>query len=117
MFSALLIDADPASVKLESLALREAGWTVVSAPTLLDAHTALETFAPRVVVLGLALDPSAPVFVAARARGIPIVLVATHHDPEVEHAARAAGCAGYIPRPLDVAAFTAEIHHAIGAHP
>ena len=109
MPSALIVDSDPASLKLESLLLRQEGWAVITALTVADVRSALSAFEPDVLVTGLDIGRGDDLVREMVGRRIPVVAVHSF-DPESERAAFAEGCTAYVAKPIDVTTFA----HLIG---
>lgn len=103
----LIIDDNPANMKLVSFLLTKKGYEVRTAESALAALALLETYHPALILLDLQM-PGIDGFTLARrlkadARTRDIVLLAVtayamHGD---EQRAREAGCDGYVTKPID----------------
>lgn len=103
----LIIDDNPANMKLVSFLLTKKGYEVRTAESALAALALLETYHPALILLDLQM-PGIDGFTLARrlkadARTRDIVLLAVtayamHGD---EQRARDAGCDGYVTKPID----------------
>jgi two-component system, cell cycle response regulator DivK len=114
--SVLIIDADDPSVKLARVVLEVEGWQVIHAPTNAHARELLVSARPDLVVTALGV-PEEPALDLVRelkmlAREVPIVAVTALDGAESR--ARAAGCAGFIQKPISIDAFAAQLHSYLG---
>lgn len=115
--SALIVDPDRASCKLERLILRDAGWVVAVADEPELARRMLAMFVPDVVITDLAMKGTEHLAAEARARGATVVVVTAYDDRDAHARARAAGCTIYIRKPIETARFAAQIAEATGVTP
>jgi two-component system, cell cycle response regulator DivK len=116
----LLVEDDAASRKLAQLLLAAAGARVTAVPSAEAALAALERSLPRVMVLDLVLPEMDGFELIDHLRGRPatrdlvIVAVTSLNGPETERQALAAGCSGYVRKPIDTEEFAATVAKYIG---
>jgi two-component system cell cycle response regulator DivK len=109
--SVLLIDSDEPSRKLARLVLEDAKWRVVAVPSMDDATAALSRSTPDLIVTDLVqLSDCANVTeLRLSALDTPIVAVTSLDRARAEPRAIAAGCVGYIQKPIDIATFESQV--------
>jgi CheY-like chemotaxis protein len=118
----LVVEDDPASAKLLSVALAMDGANVRTATTAEDALLQIACFAPRLVVLELVLPFMSGLLLAQRLKANPatrhivIIAVTAFNGPETERMTRAAGCAAYVRKPIDVLSFANLVSTHLGGH-
>ena len=109
----LIVDDNPQNLKLARLILEKHGYAVRTAA---DAEQALETLAsyrPRLILMDLQLPGMDGLTLTRKLKsdpdraGIPIVALTAYAMKGDEEKARAAGCDGYISKPIDMAALRA----------
>jgi DNA-binding response OmpR family regulator len=114
----LIIDPDAPSVKLARAVLEADGWRVAQASDCDHARTELAKLHPHLIVTALAPANGAALELVrdlkAAARDIPIVAVTTLSGPETEYRVLAAGCAGFIYKPISVSTFSAQLRAFLG---
>lgn len=119
----LIVDPDLNGNKLATLVLKQDGWVVITATSATEAHTALATFMPSLIVTELRLPDGDGLALMASLRKqpltshLPVVAMTACSGPEVELDTRAAGCVDYITKPIDVMTFSDQLGHALGAQP
>lgn len=103
----LIVDDHPLNLKLARLILEAEGYEVRTALDAEDTLRALDTFTPRLILMDLML-PGVDGFALTRQlkadparRDIPIVALTALAMKGDEDRARAAGCDGYITKPVD----------------
>ena len=103
----LIVDDNPANLKLARLLLTMEGY---EARTAIDAEQAmklLETFSPRVILMDIQLPGMDGLELTRRLKANPatreiVILALTAYAMKGdEEKARAAGCDGYIEKPID----------------
>ncbi|HXB55916.1 MAG TPA: response regulator [Vicinamibacteria bacterium] len=106
----LIVDDNPANLKLARVVLSREGYEVRTAADAEDALVALRTFRPRLILMDLQL-PGMDGFELTRrlkadpARsGVVILALTAYAMKGDEEKARAAGCDGYIAKPIDTRA-------------
>jgi CheY-like chemotaxis protein len=89
----LIVDDNPANLKLARVVLSAAGFEVRTAVDAEDALRALRVFRPRVVLMDLQLPGM---------DGFDLMIALTAYAMKGdEEKARAAGCDGYLAKPID----------------
>jgi CheY-like chemotaxis protein len=107
----LVVDDHPQNLKLAVLLLTIAGYRVQTAVDAEDALTRLETFSPRMILMDLqlpgmdGLELTRTLKADPRHRDIVIVALTAYAMKGDRERALAAGCDGYIAKPLDTDAF------------
>jgi CheY-like chemotaxis protein len=106
----LIVDDNHTNVKLLQLALRAEGWEHHVAHNAYEAMEVLERVTPALILMDLQLPGVDGLTLTrqlkedARYRAIPIVAVTSYAMKGDEDRARAAGCDGYITKPVDTRA-------------
>ena len=103
----LVVDDNPVNLKLVSLTLRVDGFDVITAADADEARAAIRKTAPRVILMdiqlpgtdGLALTRELKA--SSATREIPVVALTAYAMKGDEEMAIAAGCDGYIAKPID----------------
>jgi CheY-like chemotaxis protein len=106
----LIVDDNPTNLKLARLLLAGEGYEVRSASDAEEALVVLRGFRPRLVLMDLQM-PGMDGFELTRRlkadaamRGIVILALTAYAMKGDEEKARAAGCDGYIAKPIDTRA-------------
>jgi two-component system cell cycle response regulator DivK len=114
--SALLIDDDEPSLKLQRVVLEAEGWVVIAVRTPNEAAELLRTMRADVIVTDL--FPPNPIDtirdLRRAAADTPIVAVTARNGPETEFQALAAGCSRFLRKPIDVGTFAAQLEPYCG---
>jgi two-component system cell cycle response regulator DivK len=117
----LIIEDSPISMELVTVLLRAEGYAVLPAA---DAETGIALAMeekPVLILMDLSLPGTdgwsaiAGLKDEAETRDIPVVALAGHATKEDEERALAAGCVGYISKPIDTRAFPALVDQFIRA--
>lgn len=120
----LIVEDNAVNRRLASFLLRSRGYQVREAATAPEAFEAVAAARPDVILMDLHL-PGMDGLEATRrlkadpvTRDIPVVAVTAYAMPGDPEEALAAGCAGYITKPIDTATFaeTVATYLAPGAH-
>ena len=107
----LIVDDTPFNLKLLSVLLTANGYQVRTAATAEEALRVLETFSPVLLLLDLRLPGMDGLTLARHLRAqsrydaLVIVAVTASAMKGDEAVARAAGCDGYVSKPIDTRAF------------
>lgn len=117
---ALVVDDQPAGAELLSFVLENEGFEVAWAADADAARRSIAAAPPDVVVMdiqlpgedGLTLTRALKADAATRA--IPVVACTAYAMKGDEAAMRAAGCDGYLPKPIDVGRFAQHVRALIG---
>ena len=103
----LIVDDNPANLKLARVLLTMEGYDTRTAIDAEQALTLLETFKPRVILMDLQLPGIDGLELTRRLKSSPstrniVILALTAYAMKGdEEKARAAGCDGYIAKPID----------------
>lgn len=115
-----VIEDCPVNRKFVTVLLRTEGYDVRGFPS---AEAAMPSFAgdlPRAVILDLDLPGMSGLDLAQRLRGdtrtrrLPILAVSANDGPGSAARARAAGCDGFVAKPLDLKTFPAVVARCAG---
>ena len=117
----LYIEDDPASRSLVERTLRHAGYRVLVAEDGRKAIDVTRTERPDLILMDLSL-PVVDGWEATRAiksdgklRRIPIIAVTAHAAKEDRDGIRAAGCDGFLAKPVDGTALFEALRHHLGS--
>jgi two-component system cell cycle response regulator DivK len=111
----LIIDDNPANLKLARLLLTAEGHDARTAPDAEQAMKLLETFKPRLILMDIQLPGMDGLELTRRLKGDPatshivIVALTAYAMRGDEEKARAAGCDGYIAKPIDINTLPAKL--------
>jgi CheY-like chemotaxis protein len=114
----LIIEDDPTSLKLASDVLQAGGHVIMLATTADQAILSLKTVKPDAILLDLKLPGIKGLGVARQCReesgthDIPIIAVTAYPEKYSKEAALAAGCDGYIQKPINTRTLTQQIEAA-----
>ena len=115
MFKILIVEDNPANLTLATFLLQSAGYTVVSA-TNAEAGVALtKTEQPDLVLMDIqlpgmdGLEATALLKSDESTRAIPVIALTALAMKGDEERIMAAGCDGYIAKPLDYKEFLAKV--------
>jgi CheY-like chemotaxis protein len=106
----LVVDDNPTNVKLLQLVLRAEGYEMHVAHDADEAWAVLARTVPRIILMDLQLPGVDGLTLTSllkadpRYRDIPIVAVTSYAMKGDEERARAAGCDGYVTKPIDTRA-------------
>jgi two-component system cell cycle response regulator DivK len=106
----LIVDDNPQNLKLVRVLLAGEGYSVRTAVDAEQALTVLEAFTPRLILMDLQLPGMDGLELTRRLkadparRGIVIIALTAYAMKGDEAKARAAGCDGYVTKPIDVEA-------------
>jgi CheY-like chemotaxis protein len=103
----LVVDDNPTNVKLIKFLLEKRGYRVLVAGNASEALVQLETHDPKLILMDLqlpgidGLELTRRIKARPHARSIPIVAVTAYAMKGDEERALAAGCQGYVTKPID----------------
>lgn len=103
----LVVDDNAANLKLARIVLEDAGYDVRTAGDANDALGLLKTFTPRLILMDVQMPGMDGLELTRRLKQEPerasivIVALTAHAMPGDEERVRAAGCDGYITKPLN----------------
>lgn len=106
--SILIVDDNAANLKLARILLRAHGYDARTAPDAEQALKGLGTFKPSLILMDIqlpgmdGLELTRKLKAAPETRDIVIVALTAYAMKGDEERARAAGCDGYIAKPIDV---------------
>lgn len=107
----LVVEDNPANQQLVAALLRRRGCEVVLADSAEGAKTVLATERPDAILMDLQLPDQDGLSLTREllqqegTRGIPIIALTAHAMRGDEETALAAGCAGYLTKPIDTRTF------------
>ncbi|MBI3724965.1 response regulator [bacterium] len=111
----LVVDDNLANQKLASVLLEDDGFTVRTAANASEALALVESFSPRLILMDVELPGMSGLELVERLRADPetstttIVAFTAYAMKGDEQRALAAGCDGYITKPIDTRRFAATI--------
>ena len=111
----LVVDDHPMNLKLLTFLLTSRGFAAVVARNADEARAALEREPPELVLMDIQLPHTDGLTLTRELRGeerwrkVPIVAVTAYAMASDEQAAREAGCAGFVSKPIDTRALLALI--------
>jgi two-component system, cell cycle response regulator DivK len=111
----LIVDDSPANLKLARVLLSCEGHDARTAPDAEQALKMLETFHPRLILMDIQLPGMDGLTLTRRLKSDPtrsdiiVVALTAYAMKGDEEKARAAGCDGYIAKPIDVAKLPAQV--------
>jgi CheY-like chemotaxis protein len=115
----LVVDDNPLNLKLTRILLETHGYRVVTAADGPEALAAAERVMPRLILLDVELrgidgiEVARRIKAAPRTQGVIVVALTARATKADESEARAAGCDGYIKKPIDAARFPEQIRDYI----
>ena len=123
--SILIVDDNVANLKLARLLLQGEGYDVTTATNAEDALVLLSTFRPKLILMDIQLPDMDGLELTRRLKanpetsGIRILALTAYAMKGDEERARAAGCDGYIAKPIDIDSLPGvieeQLRHARGA--
>src|SRR5574341_100896 len=117
----LIVEDNDLNLELATDLLTSAGYVVRQARTAEEAIQLARTTGPHLILMDISL-PGMDGLAATRAlkadtatSHIPVVAVTAHAMKGDEEKARAAGCTGYITKPIDTRVFPRTVAHLLAA--
>jgi two-component system, cell cycle response regulator DivK len=107
----LIVDDNPMNLKLEKRLLEIEDYQVLTARSAEETLKVLEYFRPRLILMDFQLPGLDGVELTREIRSNPangdiaIVILTSYDQQGDEQKARAAGCDGYIPKPIQTQSF------------
>ncbi|HEY4187015.1 MAG TPA: response regulator [Polyangia bacterium] len=104
----LVVDDNAANLKLARILLQSDGYQVTTATNAEEALRLLSTFTPRLILMDIQLPGMDGLELTRRLKGedatkdIVILALTAYAMKGDEEKARAAGCDGYIAKPIDI---------------
>jgi two-component system cell cycle response regulator DivK len=117
----LVVDDNATNLKLARLLLQREGYEVRTAPDAEEALRVLESHRPALILMDIQLPGMDGLELTRRLKGEPrtagiVILALTAYAMKGdEEKARAAGCDGYVAKPLDLDALTRTIAALLSA--
>lgn len=117
----LIVDDNVSNTKLLAFLLTTKGYVVRTAASADEALAVLQEFAPRLILMDLQLPGMDGLTLTRqlkadpRTRAIPIVAATAYAMKGDEEKARAAGCDGYITKPIDTRRLPEEIERFLAS--
>jgi CheY-like chemotaxis protein len=105
----LIVDDNKQNLRLARDVLRAAGFRTLDAASGAQAIRLAAEHTPDLVLLDLRLPDMDGVDVVGELTGIPVVALSALQLPADDSKLRAAGFAGYLEKPIDVAAFPDQV--------
>jgi CheY-like chemotaxis protein len=111
----LIVEDDPASLLLASTVLEAAGFEVAGSASAESAREAISKRMPSLILMDIGLpgmdglDFTRELKSKSSTASIPIVALTGLNMPLYERSAKAAGCEGFIVKPVSPAVLTAEV--------
>ena len=105
----LIVDDNEQNLKLARDVLRAAGFRTLDAASGAQAIRLAAEHTPDLVLLDLRLPDMDGVDLVPELAGIPVVALSALQLPADDSKLRAAGFAGYLEKPIDVAAFPDQV--------
>ena len=111
----LIVDDNPMNVELVTFLLGAAGFAVASAADAGSAVLQVTAFRPDLILMDIQMPGVDGLELTRRLKADPtaqqivVVALTAYAMKGVEARMRAAGCDGYIAKPIDVASFAAEV--------
>jgi|SRR5581483_461191 len=111
----LIVDDNPVNTKLASITLKVAGYDVHSAGDAYEALEVLQTLRPALILMDLQMPGMDGLTLTRQLRNDPdqrdvrIIAITSYAMKGDEEKALAAGCDGYIPKPIDTRTFAETI--------
>ncbi|HEV8577954.1 MAG TPA: response regulator [Thermoanaerobaculia bacterium] len=119
----LIVDDNPANLKLARVVLTSQGYDVHTAADAEEALDALRSFTPRLILMDIQLPGMDGLELTRRLkadpdlRGMVIVGLTAYAMKGDEDRVLAAGCDGYIAKPIDTRRFPEQIAEYLKASP
>jgi len=117
----LVVEDDPASQLLAQTILEQAGYEVLTARTADDALAQLDRKLPALILMDVdlpgrdGLSLTRLLKTMSPTTSIPVVALTAHSSLQRRQEAMAAGCIGFIAKPIDVHSFPVRVADFIGA--
>lgn len=118
----LIIDDNPINLKLEKILLAVEGYEIRTASDAEEALKLLESFRPRLIMMDLQLPGMTGLELTAKLKANPkyrdiiIIAITAYAMKGDREKALAAGCDGYVAKPIDTKTFPTVISNYLGAH-
>jgi CheY-like chemotaxis protein len=117
----LIVEDNPANLLLAQAVLQRAGYLTLAAQSTEDARYYLELVLPHLILMDIQLPGEDGLTLAQRLKSNPVtagirIVALTAHAMDIDRArALAAGCDGYITKPLNTRTLGTELAAVLGA--
>jgi len=107
----LIVDDNPINLKLARVLLTNEGYEVKTAPDAEEALKIIETFKPRLILMDIqlpgmdGLELTRQLKSSAETKDILVLALTAYAMKGDDEKAKAAGCDGYITKPIDTQTF------------
>ncbi len=111
----LIVEDDPSSLLLATAALQTSGFEVEGSGSAEEARDAIAKRKPALILMDIGLpgmdglDFTKELRSRSQTAAIPIIALTANNMPLYERAAKAAGCQGFIVKPVSPAALAAQV--------
>ena len=111
----LVVDDNPINIELATHVLEREGFIVAGAQDALLATASVQDFAPDLILMDIQMPGMDGLELSQRLKRDPstwhvVIIAFTAYAMKGDEAKmRAAGCDGYIPKPIDIATFAASV--------
>ena len=118
----LLVEDNPVNRRLAEFLLRSQGYQVRAATTALEAFEAVRQERPDLILMDVqlpgmdGLEATRTLKAEPNTRDIPVVAVTSYAMKGDREKALAAGCSGYITKPIDKDTFVKEVATVLNGH-
>lgn len=119
----LVVEDNPTNMMLVSAVLRRAGYATAAAGSAEEACRELARARPSLILMDVQLPGQDGLALAGQLKAdpttsaIPIIALTAHAMEEHRQRALAAGCDGYIAKPINTRTFIGEIEAVLAAQP
>jgi two-component system, cell cycle response regulator DivK len=117
----LIVEDNPGSLMLATVALEIEGFAVAGAETAEEARAVLARVTPDLILMDIqlpdidGLEFTRELKADPDTAGIPVIALTAHAMPLHERAARAAGCIGFIAKPWTPAALSRDVRAVLAS--
>jgi len=117
----LIVEDNPGSLMLATVALEIEGFAVAGAETAAQARSVLAHATPDLILMDIQLPDADGLEFTKELKadpanaGIPVIALTAHAMPLHERAARAAGCVGFIAKPWTPEALSRDVRAVLAA--